>query len=57
MRLSLEAATNGLIVQLGVKSSNIWPSTEPYDETFALMPSLLQGHTSIDTRSAIFLVA
>ena len=57
MRLSLEAATNGLIMQLAVKSSTIWPSTEPYDETFALMPSLLQGHTSIDTLSAIFLVA
>ena len=28
-----------------------------YDETFALLPSLLQGHSSIDRVSYVFLVA
>jgi hypothetical protein len=55
--LSFEAATDALIVPSIVKGSNILSSHEPCDETFALVPSLHQGHTSIGTALAIFLVA
>jgi hypothetical protein len=44
-------------MRLGVKSSMILPSADTHDEAFALMPSLLQGHTSIDSVSAVFLLA
>jgi hypothetical protein len=39
-----------------MKSSNMFPSGEVVDETVALMPSLFQDHTPIDTVSTIFFV-
>jgi hypothetical protein len=46
-----------LLSPLVVKRSNTLPSDDRYEETFAPMPSLLQGYASIDTVSSVFLVA
>jgi len=46
-----------LLSSLVVKRSNTLPSDDRYEETFAPMPSLLQGYASIDPVSSSLLVA
>ena len=50
-RLCLGEASERSALKSTVKSSNILPSAGHDDDTFALMPSLLQGSTSIHTLS------
>jgi hypothetical protein len=45
--------TYNLHSQWRLKSLNLWPSDEADDETFALMPSFLQGYTLLDAVSAV----
>jgi len=45
-----------LLLPRMVKRSNLLPRDDRYDETSAPMPSLLQGHASIDTVPLHFLV-
>ena len=54
---ALKRPMDELLPPLDVKRSNNLPSDDRYEETFALMPSLLQGYASIDTVSSVFLVA
>jgi len=49
--------SKGVLIRLRVKGSISLPSDEAQDEAFTLMPSLLQGHTSIDPVSAVLLLA
>jgi hypothetical protein len=54
---ALKRPMDELLSSLVVKRSNTLPSDDRYEETFAPMPSLLQGYASIGTVSSVFFVA
>jgi hypothetical protein len=48
---------NTRLLKLALKRSNVVPTNDRYDETFALLPWLLQSHASMRTVASAFLTS